>query len=348
REAGDGLFEARARTARALVHLARGAAHRAESDLARADHLYAATSQTVEVAFTWHNRGIVAYRSGDLPAALSCLDEAGQRYRRLAVPLLELAIDRCDVLLAAGLPGDALAEADAALRGDGRGGGRAARRAALLLAGARAALATGEPGLAAARAQAALRLFTGQHRPWWRTHAGLLLLQARCASRPPSARLLRQAARVAADLDLLGSSEAVQARLLAGGPARAPRPAAEAGAPPGAPAPNPGPGGGTRGPAPRAGSPKRCAPTPPVTGAGCSPPAGAASPSSMSISSPSAPRNCGPRRPRTAPSSRRSRSGPRWPPPGPGCCSPGASDGGRRRTRSPRPGRPTTPDCKRT
>jgi len=221
REAGDGLFEARARTARALVHLARGAAHRAESDLARADHLYAATSQTVEVAFTWHNRGIVAYRSGDLPAALSCLDEAGQRYRRLAVPLLELAIDRCGVLLAAGLPGDALAEADAALRGDGRGGGRAARRAELLLAGARAALATGEPGLAAARAQAALRLFTGQHRPWWRTHAGLLLLQARCASRPPSARLLRQAAKIAADLDLLGSSEAVQARLLAGRLARA-------------------------------------------------------------------------------------------------------------------------------
>jgi hypothetical protein len=38
REAGDGLFEARARTARALVHLARGSAHRAELDLARADH----------------------------------------------------------------------------------------------------------------------------------------------------------------------------------------------------------------------------------------------------------------------------------------------------------------------
>jgi tetratricopeptide (TPR) repeat protein len=216
REAGDSLFEARARTARALVHLARGSARRAELDLARADHLYAATSQTVEVAFTWHNRGIVAYRSGDLPVALSCLDEAGRRYRQLAVPLLELAIDRCAVLLAAGLPGDALAEADTALRGDGRGGGRAARRAELLLAGARAALAAGEPGLAATRAQAAQRLFTAQGRTWWRTHAGLLLLQARCASRPPSARLLRQGAQVAADLDLLGSDEAAQARLLAG------------------------------------------------------------------------------------------------------------------------------------
>ncbi len=216
RAAGDTLFEARARTARALVHLARGAARRAEQDLARAEHLYATTSQTVEVAFTWHNRGLVAYRSGDLPAALSCLDEAGRRYRQLAVPLLELATDRCAVLLAAGLPGDALAEVDAALGIPGRGGGRAARRAELLLAGARAALAAGEPAVAATRAQAARRLFTAQGRPWWRTHAGLLLLQARCASRPPSAGLLHQGTQLAADLDLLGSAEAAPARLLAG------------------------------------------------------------------------------------------------------------------------------------
>jgi len=86
----------------------------------------------------------------------------------------------------------------------------------LLLSAAKAALAAGEPGLAATRAQVALPMFTAQGRHWWGAHASLLLLQARCASRPPSARLLRQAAQVAADLDLLGSSEAVQARLLVG------------------------------------------------------------------------------------------------------------------------------------
>ena len=132
------------------------------------------------------------------------------------MPIPDLATDRCAVLLAAGLPGDALAETDAAVRGSGRGGGRATKRAELLLAAARAALAAGEPGLAAARAQAARRMFTAQGRRWWRTHAGLLLLQARCASRPPSARLLRQAEQVAADLDVLGSGDAAQARLLAG------------------------------------------------------------------------------------------------------------------------------------
>jgi hypothetical protein len=157
----------------------------------------------------------VAFRSGDLPTALSCLDEAGRRYRDLAVPMPDIAIDRCAVLLAAGLPGDAVAETDAAVRGYGRGG-RATKRAELLLSAATAALAAGEPGLAAERARAAWRMFAAQGRPWWRAHAGLLLLQARSAAGPPSARLLRQGAQVADDLALLGSSEAAPARLLAG------------------------------------------------------------------------------------------------------------------------------------
>ncbi|HEY2308791.1 MAG TPA: CHAT domain-containing protein [Streptosporangiaceae bacterium] len=221
RPAGDTIWEARALTTRALVHLAFGSAHRAELDLGRADRLFATTSQELEVAYTWHNRGLVAFRSGDLPAALSCLDEAARRYTLLAIQKPDLAIDRCAVLLAAGLPADALRETDAAADRFPRRGGQATKKAELLLSAAEAALAAGEPGLAAARAQAALPMFTAQGRHWWGAHAGLLLLQARCASRPPSARLLRQAAQVAADLDLLGSSEAAQARLLAGRLARA-------------------------------------------------------------------------------------------------------------------------------
>jgi tetratricopeptide (TPR) repeat protein len=221
RPAGDTIWEARALTTRALVHLAFGSAHRAELDLGRADRLFATTSQELEVAYTWHNRGLVAFRSGDLPAALSCLDETARRYALLAVQKPDLAIDRCAVLLAAGLPADALRETDAAAARFPRRGGQATKKAELLLSAAEAALAAGEPGLAAARAQAALPMFTAQGRHWWGAHAGLLLLQARCESQPPSARLLRQAAQVAADLDLLGSSEAAQARLVAGRLARA-------------------------------------------------------------------------------------------------------------------------------
>jgi tetratricopeptide (TPR) repeat protein len=216
RPAGDTIWEARALTTRALVHLAFGSAHRAELDLGRADRLFATTSQELEVAYTWHNRGLVAFRSGDLPAALSYLDEAARRYTLLAIQKPDLAIDRCAVLLAAGLPADALRETDAAADSFPRSGGQAIKKAELLLSAAKAALAAGEPGLAATRAQVALPMFTAQGRHWWGAHASLLLLQARCASRPPSARLLRQAAQVAADLDLLGSSEAVQARLLVG------------------------------------------------------------------------------------------------------------------------------------
>jgi tetratricopeptide (TPR) repeat protein len=220
RPAGDTLWEARALTTRALVHLACGSAHRAELDLGRADHLFSATSQDLEVAFTWHNRGLVAFRSGALPAALACLDEAGRRYRRLAMPMPDLATDRCAVLLAAGLPADALAEADAAVRGFPRSSTWATRRADLLLSAARAALAAGEPGQAAARAQAARRMFAAQGRGWWQERAGLLLLQARYAAGPPSGQLLHQAVRAAAALDQAGSPEAAQARLLAGRLAR--------------------------------------------------------------------------------------------------------------------------------
>jgi tetratricopeptide (TPR) repeat protein len=215
RPASDSLWEARALTARALVHLATGSARRAELDLGRADLLFAATSQAVEVAFTWHNRALVAFRSGDLPAALSFLDKADRRYRDLAVLIPDIAIDRCAVLLAAGLAGDAVAVTDAAVRSYGRAG-RATKRAELLLSAATAALAAGQPGLAAERARTAWRMFTTQGRPWWRAHAGLLLLQARCAADAPSARLLRQGAQVADDLAVLGSGEAAEARLLAG------------------------------------------------------------------------------------------------------------------------------------
>jgi len=220
RPAGDTLWEARALTTRALVHLASGSARRAELDLARADHLFAATSQDLEVAFTWHNRGLVAFRSGALPTALACLDEAGRRYQRLALPMPDLATDRCAVLLAAGLPADAFAETEAAVRGFPRSSTWATRRAELLLSAARAALAAGEPGQAAARAQAARRMFAAQGRGWWKAHAGLLVLQAQYAARPPSPRLLRDAERAATDLDQAGSGDAAQARLLAGRLAR--------------------------------------------------------------------------------------------------------------------------------
>jgi tetratricopeptide (TPR) repeat protein len=213
---GDTIWEARALTARALVHLATGSTERADVDLGNAERLFAATSQELELAFATHNRGLVAFRSGDLTLALSHLDQAARRYQLLGTPMPDLSNDRCAVLLAAGLPRDALSEADAGLRDLEQIHGQATKKAELLLTAARAALAGSDLQTAQQRAQTARRLFGSQQRTWWHAQAGLLLLQARYTAGQVSGRLLREAERTATRLDALGSHDAQQARLLAG------------------------------------------------------------------------------------------------------------------------------------
>jgi len=216
RRAGDQVWTARALTLRALVHLALGAADRADRDFRTAEDMFASTHQEYDRAEAIHNRGLVALRTGDLPAALARLDEAGARYRRLGTPMPELSIDYCATLLAAGLDREALAEADAAIARLEARRGQATRRAELLLTAARAALATGDPGAAGERARAACRLFAAQRRDWWTAHGRLLLLQSRLAAGGAGARLHREAVRCAEQLAALGSDESRHARLLAG------------------------------------------------------------------------------------------------------------------------------------
>jgi tetratricopeptide (TPR) repeat protein len=216
RRAGDTIWEARALTERALFHLALGSTERAHVDVGRAEQLFVAAGQELESAVARHNHGLIAFRSGDLPAALAYLDEAAGRYESLGATMPDLGIDRCAVFLAAGLPRDALHEADRAIRGFERIRGHATKKAELLLTAASAALAAADTRTALERAQAAYRLFHAQQRVWWRTHAGFVLLQARHAAGMVSGRLLRQAERTAARLDALGSGEAPAAHLLAG------------------------------------------------------------------------------------------------------------------------------------
>ena len=216
RGAGDPAWAARALTARALVYLALGSTRRADADLIAAGHLFAATSQELESVYTVQNRAEVAFRAGDLPTALSGLDEAARRYKPLNVPVPDLSINRCAVLLAAGLAGDALAEADAAIRDFEEAGGQSTKRAELLLTAAHCALAAADPQAAMARARDAHRLFRSQKRAWWQAHAEFLLRQASYATGMVSVQLLGQATRTAARLEALGSPEAAGAHLLAG------------------------------------------------------------------------------------------------------------------------------------
>jgi tetratricopeptide (TPR) repeat protein len=216
RRANDTIWEARALTARAFVHLALGSIERATGDIARAERLFAAAGQEYESAVATHNHGVIAFRAGDLPAALAFLDEAAGRYDLLDAEVPDLSIDRCAVLLAAGLPRDALEEADRAIRGLELVRGQATKRAELLLTAASSALAASDTLTAVERAGAARRLFGAQQRPWWVAHAGYQLVRARLAAGLASGQLLRQAERTAALLDSLRAGEASQAHLLAG------------------------------------------------------------------------------------------------------------------------------------
>lgn len=216
RRAGDPIWEARCLTWLGLTNLALGYTGRADANFGAAERLWAATSQDLEAAYAVHNRGLVAYRSGDLPLALSYLDQAARRYDMLGTPTPDLSLDHCAVLLAAGLSRDALDMADATIRDLENLRGPATKRAELLLIAADAALAAGDPHTALQRAPAARRLFAAQRRTWWYARSDLIVLRARYAAAGASARLLSQADRAAARLEALSSDEAPLARLLAG------------------------------------------------------------------------------------------------------------------------------------
>ncbi|MEQ6902689.1 tetratricopeptide repeat protein [Nocardioides sp. YIM 152588] len=140
REAGDELWEARALNNRAGIHLEQGSLTRAERDLDAAERLFLATGQELESVLVAHNRGLIAYYRGDLPTALAVYDDAAARFRALDATSGDLAFDRCVALLAAGLAGEALADADAAVADRSVA---PSQRAELLLAAALAALAAG-------------------------------------------------------------------------------------------------------------------------------------------------------------------------------------------------------------
>ena len=216
RRAEDRVWTARALEGRGLVYLAIGSPTRADADFVAAGHLYSETGQELAAVHTVLNRASVAFRSGDLPAALSLLDEAASRYRLLNVPMPSLRLDRCEVLLAAGLTTEALAEADSALRDIEQTHGWSTKKAELLLTAANCALAAVQPQVAMGRAQSAYRLFQSQQNAWGQAHARLVLVQARYALGPVTGRLLRAANEAADGLEEHVSGEATQAHLLAG------------------------------------------------------------------------------------------------------------------------------------
>jgi tetratricopeptide (TPR) repeat protein len=214
--AGDLVWEARALHWRAAAYLALGDIERADRDYARVETLWAACGQQLEYASARQERAVAAHARGDLPTALAHLDHAQGLFDQLGVFEAELVVNRCTVLLAAGLARDALREVDAAISTIESDHGSMTKHAELLYSSALAAVATGDLSLAQSRSAEALRLFRRQQRPWWAARAELALLLCRFAGEDRSAPLLQAARRVTARLDELDAARAVDAHLLTG------------------------------------------------------------------------------------------------------------------------------------
>ena len=216
-DAGDLVWEARALHHRATAYLAVGDIDRADRDYARVEALWAECGQQADYAAARQERGLAAHARGDLPTALAHLDDAQVLFDRLGIFVPDLFVNKCTVLLAAGLARDALIEANDAMARIEREHGSATGRAELLYSSAVAAAATADYSLAQDRSAEALRLFRRQQRPWWAARAELVLLRCRfAASRDPVPALLRAARRVTARLDELDARRAVDAHLFTG------------------------------------------------------------------------------------------------------------------------------------
>jgi tetratricopeptide (TPR) repeat protein len=216
RAAGDQIWEARALTERAVSNLSFGSMRPAVADLRSAERLFAANGQELESADATVHRGVLALRIGDLPEALTCFDEAAERFQRLGTSDPDLSIYRCTALAAAGLAWDAMHEADTAIRELDRIHGRPTKRAELLLTAATCALAAGQASTALARATEARQLFHQQGRRWWQAHAQLAQVTAAVAAGPATSALLQDAQRCVRELAALSSPDQPAARLAVG------------------------------------------------------------------------------------------------------------------------------------
>jgi tetratricopeptide (TPR) repeat protein len=216
RRASDTVWEARSLTHRGEVFLGLGLPGRAGVDFARAEELFATSGQEREYAIARHNLGLAALSRGDLPAALTYFDEAGNRYEALGETSPDLAMNRCTALLAAGLAGDAAGEADTALSRLPPGGGIPYKRAELLFEAAIAALAACDATTATERARHARRLFRTQGRAVWEARADFVIAEARYVAGERSASLFNYVERVTARLEACRAGDAMRAHLLAG------------------------------------------------------------------------------------------------------------------------------------
>ena len=201
---------ARLRLNRGILHAYQGRLPAALEDLAEAEHLSVACSLPVLTAMAAHNTGFTHGRTGCLPEALAAFERAERAYAHLRRPARLVAVleaDRCEVLLLAGLVGEAREAAETAVAAlESTGDVAHLSECRLLLA--RTLLAQGAHQKAAEEAGRAARAFRAARRLPWAAQASYVAVQAEVLSsedqRVPPPDLLRRSRRIAADLQAHG------------------------------------------------------------------------------------------------------------------------------------------------
>jgi tetratricopeptide (TPR) repeat protein len=216
RAAGDDVYVARSYNWRAMAHQSLGDWPRADRDLATAEEQFARLGQDLESAMCRHNRGVSAYQSGDVPAALRHFDAAEAMYGELGEKDPELELDRCRTLLSAGMAEVARDHAERAADLLVGQSARAHLRAEAFLTAASAALVAGDNASARTAAVNALALFRQQRRSRWVLRSRRIALLAQWLDGERSVAMYRAAVSVADELESLKDAESPEARLMAG------------------------------------------------------------------------------------------------------------------------------------
>jgi tetratricopeptide (TPR) repeat protein len=173
---GDQYFAAGTRGNRALVRLERGEARSTRADLIAAREGFRAGGHAASVAWMTHNLGRVSGRLGDVPGALRHFRESERALRRLNIDPSEVQFNRAEVLLQAGLYGEAEEVATEAARSMA-GRGLELDRAEALFAKSQALLGQLRYGQAASAAAEAAALLANQGRVPWALRAELVSMQ---------------------------------------------------------------------------------------------------------------------------------------------------------------------------
>ncbi len=201
-------------TNRGGIYVRRGELRQAVADFDEAYNLFSAAGLEFMALQVRHNLGWAAANLGQLPQALTILDENCQAFLRLGHDASLPLVSRAEVMLSAGLTADALELADEALRRLGAEGDRATAAEAWLLR-AQAARLDGDATGAAEAAEHARATFAGMGSVGRQRAAELEVMQARRAIDPRQlgmSELLRLEA-LASELAAVGNASGEVAAL---------------------------------------------------------------------------------------------------------------------------------------